>query len=104
MARQKVADEITALLQQRAKLDARLKAAEARQKEKEEQQDQRRKMVAGAVALEYIAANPDTEFARLFSDLLDRHLTRPMDRALFPALSTAKSSHSTATQNSSKAE
>jgi hypothetical protein len=97
MARQKVADEIQALLQQRAKLDARLKAAEARQKEKEEQQDQRRKMVAGTVALEYIAANPDTEFSRLFSDLLDKHVTRPTDRSLFPALSTAKSSHSPAT-------
>jgi hypothetical protein len=97
MARQKVADQIAALRQQRAKLDARLKAAEALQKEKEQLQEERRRLIAGTVALEYIAANPDTDFARLFSDLLKRHITRPMDRALFPALSTAKSSHSPAT-------
>lgn len=86
MARQKVIDEIEALRKQRELLDARLKAAQARQKEKDRQQDQRRKLLAGTLVLEFVAANPDSEVARLLGQLLDKRLTRSTDRALFPAL------------------
>jgi len=86
MARQKPSDEIEALRKQRELLDARLKAAEARQKEKDRQLDERRKVVAGALVLEFVAANPASEAARVFAELLDKHLTRAADRALFPAL------------------
>lgn len=86
MARQKPTDEIQTLRKQREQLDARLKAAEGRQKEKDRQDDQRRKAIAGALALEHAAANPHSEFTRLLSDLLDKRISRPLDRALFPAL------------------
>jgi hypothetical protein len=92
MARQKVDDEIALLRKQREELDNRLKAAEARQKEKARLADERRKTLAGGVALEFAAANPDSEFARVLSDQLDKHVTRTTDRALFPALSTSTAS------------
>jgi hypothetical protein len=87
MARHKVADEIEQLRKQREQIDARLKAAEARQKEKEQQEEERRKTLAGTVALRFMAANPDNELTRVLSDLLDKYITRPSDRALFSALS-----------------
>lgn len=57
MARQKIADEIEALRQHRDQLDARLKAAQARQKQKQFEQNERRKMVVGTIVLEFIAAS-----------------------------------------------
>ena|ERR1700733_14853577 len=86
MARQKPNDEIEFLRKQREQLDARLKAAEARRKIKDRQDDQRRKAIAGDVALEYIAANPNSDFTRFFSGLINKRVSRPVDRALFPAL------------------
>jgi len=103
MARQKVADEIEALRKQREQLDARLKAAEARQKERERQQDDRRKLLAGNIALEFMAEHPASDFTRVLSGLLDKQLTRPTDRALFPALPSSKASLS-AEENSAKTE
>ena len=86
MARQKPTDEIEFLRKQREQLDARLKAAEARRKEKDRRDDQRRKAIAGTLTLEYIAANRDSEFTRVFAELLDTRISRPQDRALFAAL------------------
>jgi hypothetical protein len=86
MSRQKPTDEIETLRRQREQLDARLKAAEARKKEKDRSDDLRRKAIAGSLALEYIAANPGSEFARVFSDLVNKAVSRSIDRALFAAL------------------
>jgi hypothetical protein len=86
MARQKVTDEIDALRRKKEELDARLKAALDRQKEHERQQDERRKLLAGALALKHMAAHPDSEFARTLAGLLDKHVMRVADRALFPSL------------------
>jgi hypothetical protein len=83
MARQKPTDEIATLRKQREELDARLKAAEARQKEKDRQDGERRKTIAGSAALEYATAHPHSEFARIFSDLITKRTGRPADRELF---------------------
>ena len=100
MARQKITDEIEQLRKQREQLDAKLKAAEAKQKEKERQDNERRNVIAGALVLEHIAANPDSEFARVFADLINKAVSRSIDRALFSALLSPKGSESPSTNSS----
>jgi hypothetical protein len=104
MARQKIADEIEALRRHREQLDAKLKAAEAKQKDKERQDNERRKVIAGGLVLEHIAANPDSEFARVFSDLVNKAVSRSIDRALFSALLSSKAPPETLPTNSSKTD
>ena len=57
--------------------------------------------VAGALALEFMTANPESEFARVLGELLDKRVTRAIDRALFPALPALKSSANTQETSSS---
>ncbi|MBV9825370.1 MAG: mobilization protein [Alphaproteobacteria bacterium] len=70
----------------RAQLDAQLKALEAREKQAERKADTRRKVIAGALALEHFEKNRDSEFGRLLYRLLDEYVVRPHDRALFECL------------------
>lgn len=70
----------------RDQLDAQLKALEARSKQAERKADTRRKVIAGALALEHFEKNRDTEFGRVMLRLLDEYVVRPHDRALFPDL------------------
>jgi hypothetical protein len=86
MSRQKPIDEIEALRKQREQIGVRLKEASARRKVKERRDEQRRKTIAGTLALEYVAANPQSEFASVFAELLTERLSRVQDRALFTAL------------------
>jgi hypothetical protein len=46
----------------------------------------RRKVIAGALALEHFEKNRDSEFGRIMFRLLDEYVVRPHDRALFPDL------------------
>lgn len=64
-------DQITARIQK--------KSAEIRGKTRREQT--RRKIIAGALALEHMAH--DKEFANMLKRLLNEHVTRPEDRKLF---------------------
>jgi hypothetical protein len=48
-------------------------------------QDARRKIVAGALALEHTIRNPGSEFARILTRLLDEY-ARPHERFLFDDL------------------
>jgi hypothetical protein len=91
------------LRKQREELDAKLKAAEARQKEKDRQDNERRNAIAGALVLEHVAANPESEFARVFSDLINKAVSRSIDLALFSALLSRKGTESPST-NSSKTD
>lgn len=86
MPRQKVADRVESLRQKRAQIEAQLQAAEARQKEEQRKADTRRKVIAGALALEHMEKNKDSEFSRVLGRLLDEYVTRPGDRRLFPYL------------------
>ncbi len=83
MPRQKPTDKIEALRLKRQQLDAQLQALEAQQKEADRKAETRRKVIAGAVALDHLAKNPDDPLARKLSALLDEYVTRPADRALF---------------------
>jgi hypothetical protein len=86
MARRSTTDRLTTLREKRDQIDAQLRALEARKKEAERKADTRRKVIAGALALEHFAANPDGEFARVLYRLMDEYVIRPHDRALFDFL------------------
>jgi hypothetical protein len=76
------------LRRKRDQLDAQMKALEARNKQTERKADTRRKVIAGALALEHFEANRDSEFGRVLFRLLDEYVVRPHDRALFDFLPT----------------
>jgi hypothetical protein len=86
MSRPKATDEIDALLQRKAQLEKRLRAAQERQKERQRLDYERRKLIIGAAVLDFILANPDSPLASNLREILDRHVTRPADRALLPSL------------------
>lgn len=86
MPRPKAVDQIEALRRQREAIDQKLKAAEARQREKERADDQHRKLFAGTVALDHMAAHPASAFATTMRELLSRHATRAADKVVFAAL------------------
>ena len=86
MPRRTTTDRLELLRQRRDQLDEQLKALEARKKETERKADTRRKVIAGALALEHFEANRDSEFGRVLFRLLDEYVVRPHDRALFPYL------------------
>ena len=68
------------LKEQRAKLDARIQAAEAREKTAERKKDARRKILVGAYYLDQAEKkNTMDEVKRL----MEGYLTRDSDRALF---------------------
>lgn len=78
----KTAEQRLAELQaKKEQLAAQIEKARATIKTDERKRDTRRKIVAGAIALE--TADIDQEFAQLFQRLLARHLSRDQDRALF---------------------
>lgn len=85
MSPPKTNDEIEALLKRKQQLDKRLRAAQERQRERERLDNERRKLIIGAAVLDFMLANPDSPLVNL-RELLDRHITRPADRALLPPL------------------
>lgn len=52
--------------------------------EQQRKNDTRRKIIAGALALEHAQHDPD--FAATLAGLLNEHVTKPQDRALFDFL------------------
>jgi hypothetical protein len=67
------------------RVNRQLRAVQSRQKSKARSDDTRRKIIAGALALEHFAKNPGTEFGDIMFRLLDQY-TRPEDRHLFDFL------------------
>jgi hypothetical protein len=86
MPKQKPADKLTGLREKMKQLAAQAAALEARQKEADRKADTRRKVIAGALAIEHMEANAPSEFGKVMLRLLDEYVTRPADRALFPSL------------------
>ena len=80
--------ELEALRQKQLKLVKKIKEAEAKTKKEQQEKNERRKMLAGAVALKELDTNPSGLFADALLGMLRHHLTRAADRALFdlPAL------------------
>jgi hypothetical protein len=75
--------QLEVLRQQQIELGRKIKEAEAEARKKAREMDERRKLLAGAVALAEIAVHPDSPFAITLVDLLNRGLTKAPDRSLF---------------------
>ncbi len=74
-------EKIASLEQRRAALDARLKREKAKLRADERKADTRRKILAGALALQHAEISP--EFGNTLNRLLREHLTRDDERRLF---------------------
>jgi hypothetical protein len=85
MPRLNSTDKMTALLKKQEEIAAQLKQLKAREKDTERKADTRRKVIAGALALEHLAKNPDSEFAKVLVYLLDNY-AEERSRYLFPFL------------------
>ena len=85
MARQKPTDKIEELRKRQSQITAQLKALEAREREQARKDDARRKIIAGALALEHLEKNPDSEFSKQMLALLNEYVPA-RSRDLFPVL------------------
>ena len=85
MPRMKPQEKRESLIKKRAELDAQLRAVQAQEREAERKRDTRRKVIAGAIALEQIERNPNDAFAVQLRELLNRFVA-PRSRDLFPFL------------------
>ena len=82
MSKRKTDEELLAELEaKKSQLDARIQKKRAAVRTRQRKLDTRRKIIAGALALEH--ASIDTAFGATLSKLLDEHVTRPDDRKLF---------------------
>ncbi|TWB15537.1 hypothetical protein FBZ89_114131 [Nitrospirillum amazonense] len=86
MARKTSTDKLEGLKKRRDEIDARIQAVSARLKDELRKAATRRKVIAGALALEHSEKNPESAFAKQMDRLLDEYVIRPHDRALFPQL------------------
>jgi hypothetical protein len=78
-------ERLAALVARRNRTDAAIRALKAKNEKIARAQDARRKIVAGALALEHTIKNPGSEFARIMLRLLDEY-ARPHERFLFADL------------------
>ena len=83
MTRLNASNRKTALENKRQQIEAQLKAIAAREKETARKEDTRRKVIAGALALEHMDKNPHSPFAGIMHDLLTNYV-EPRSRYLFP--------------------
>ena len=74
-------DRKSKLLQRKGQIEAQLRDLNARERSRERKMDTRRKVIAGALALEHAGIDPAFH-AELFK-LLNRYVARTPDRALF---------------------
>jgi len=88
MARTDSKTHLETLRQKQLELVKKIKEAEAKTKKDQQDKDQRRQLVAGAVALKEFEANPSGDFATTLLGLLNHGVAKAADRALFnlPAL------------------
>lgn len=81
MARKTPQETLETLTQKKAQLEARISTTKAKVRSQERKRDTRRKIIAGALALEHAAH--DAEFGATLKRLLQEHVTRDTDRTLF---------------------
>ncbi len=74
MPRLNPADKKAMLLKKKEQIAEQLKQLNARDKDSERKADTRRKVIAGALALEHFAQHPDGEFAKVLFKLLNEHV------------------------------
>ncbi len=74
-------DQLADLQQKESQIKARIAKKRAEVSKKKRKQDTRRKIIAGALALEHMEQEP--KFAAEMMRLLNRYVERPEDRKLF---------------------
>ena len=89
MPRLTTTDKMTVLRKRQEEIQNQLKLLEAREKEQARKDDSRRKIIAGALALEHMTKNPESEFGRQMTRLLDEYV-ETRNRSLFPGLPEKK--------------
>ena len=80
MARKSDKEKLEELEAQKRKIEQRMKAVSARQKERERKADTRRKVILGGLLLD--AAEKDPRYARVVQTLIDR-ISRDADHKAF---------------------
>jgi hypothetical protein len=85
LTRKSDAERLADLVARRERTDAAIRRLKSKNEKTARAQDARRKIVAGALALEHTIKNPGSEFARVMLRLLDEY-ARPHERFLFPDL------------------
>ncbi len=85
MTRPTDADRLKALNERLAKTQRQIRTIKSREKDQARRDDARRKIIAGALALEHLAKNPASDFGKVMFRLLDEYV-RLDDRALFDFL------------------
>ena len=96
MAKRRTPEQQLADLQQKeAQLKARIQKKSAEVAKQTRRQDTRRKIIAGALALEHMGQ--DEHFAATMRRLLNDHVNRPEDRKLFEVLGNRDVASSSAT-------
>lgn len=95
MPRRNSADQVAALSRQKAEIAAKLKQAQAAEREKKKATEQRRFELAGRFILQMVESDDTSDLATAFYVGLDDALNRPSDRALFPMLAGKKNAPAT---------
>jgi hypothetical protein len=85
MPRKPRAQRIDELEQRRVQLQNKIAALKAIEQRKDRRLDTRRKIIAGALALEHLATHPGSEFGKVLVKLLNDYVENP-NRDLFPFL------------------
>jgi hypothetical protein len=78
-------DRLGTLEQRLAKVRRQIQRHKAQEKTQTRKDDARRKIIAGALALEHFEKNPGSEFGKTMFRLIDEY-ARPDDRELFDFL------------------
>jgi hypothetical protein len=88
MSRPRRESELESLRAQQAALEKKIKEVAARERARQAAEEVRRNLLAGAAALEHMAAEPEGAFAATLLGLVNRKARSASDRALFglPAL------------------
>lgn len=86
MARLKSGTELDALRRQQIELAQRIKEAEAKARQKEKADTDRRELLAGRAVLAHLAAHPDDKSNKAILSILQAASFRAADRPLFAAI------------------
>jgi hypothetical protein len=88
--REKGVTQLDILRRKQAELTEQLKAAEAKDQEREKRLESRRKEIIGGLILEHARDKPETPWVHTLFEIVGSKLTKPADRALFPTLPPMK--------------
>lgn len=81
MPRKTPEEKLEQLETQQSQIKARIQREKAKVRQADRKRDTRRKIIAGALALEH--AEKDPAFGSQLRRLIDQHVTRKQDRELF---------------------